>query len=317
MAGSIYTPDPRVGLIGVGSWGRHILRDLVSLHCDVVAVATDPLSRQAADDGGAGLVLSAIDQLPDVDGIVVATSTTSHEAVVGEVVGRGVPVFVEKPLASEAAAAARLAEAGGGRLFVMDKWRYHPGVELLGRLARSGDLGGVQGLRTLRLGWSDLGGDVDPIWRLVPHDLAIALEILGTVPEPRAAVADQLDDRPVGLSGLLGTDPWCTIAVSARSPQRCRLVELRGDDAVAVLADAYSDVVLVYPTRNRRSQPGLPVADRLPISKEFPLRRELRAFVGHLRGGPAPRSSAVEGAGIVSTICHLRTLAGVGGGADG
>jgi hypothetical protein len=48
---------------------------------------------------------------------------------------------------------------------------------------------------------------------------------------------------------------------------------------------------------------------RIETPGELPLLAELRAFVGHI-GGPAPRSSAAEGAAIVSAIAELRALAG-------
>jgi hypothetical protein len=43
----------------------------------------------------------------------------------------------------------------------------------------------------------------------------------------------------------------------------------------------------------------------------MPLLAELEAFVAHLEGGPAPKSSAAEGALIVRRIAELRALAGL------
>ena len=51
------------------------------------------------------------------------------------------------------------------------------------------------------------------------------------------------------------------------------------------------------------------IDERRPISSEFPLLRELRAFVEHLEGGPPPKSSAAEGVAEVATIARLRELA--------
>jgi len=75
--------------------------------------------------------------LGDVAGVVVATPTSTHAAVVAETLALGVPMFVEKPLTDDPESATTLAERAGNRLFVMDKWRYHPGIEALAAMARS------------------------------------------------------------------------------------------------------------------------------------------------------------------------------------
>jgi predicted dehydrogenase len=289
-------------LVGCGNWGRHILRDLVALECQVTVVARSERSRADAAEGGAAGVVGSLGEVPPVDGFVIATPTTTHAEVAEEVLGRGVPVFVEKPLTDDAADAERLAATAPDRLFVMDKWRYHPGIELLGEIARSGELGRVVGLRTTRVGWGNPHGDVDAVWILAPHDLSIALEILGTVPPPRTAVAIGLDGAAEGLIGVLGDQPWHALEVSSRTLDRRREVSLVCEDGVAFLPDGYSDHVLVATG---------PEPEKRSISTELPLLRELRAFVEHLAGGPPPRSSAFEGAEIVKTVGELRVLAGL------
>jgi len=291
----------RVGLAGCGSWGRYILRDLLSLGCSVSVVARSPESMARAE--GADTIVGSVRELPEVDGIVIATPTTTHATVIEHALVRGVPVFVEKPLTNDPAAADRLAAAAGERLFVMDKWRYHPGVELLRDLARDGSLGAVRGLLTTRIGWGNPHDDVDAAWVLAPHDLSIALEILGELPGARAAVADLSGDDVHGLVGLLGERPWHRLEISVRSPERRREVQLVCEEGVALLADGYSEHVLVH--RDGADEP-----ERREIAAELPLLRELRAFVEHLQGGPPLRSSAAEGALVVRRVAELRALAG-------
>ncbi len=299
----------RIGLVGCGKWGAFVLRDLVALGSEVTVAVRSAEGRAAAAEGQAAGVVDTLDDLPEVDGIVVVTPTKAHAPVVESALERDVPVFVEKPLTDDLEAADRLAAAAPDRLFVMDKWRYHPGVELLAAIARDDELGGVAGVRTSRLGWGN-PHDVDSVWVLAPHDLSIGLEILGEVPAPRSAVADAVDGHALGLVGLLGHRPWHVLEVSTRSIERRREVSLVCEDGVAVLPDSYSEDVRIYRGRDP-AEPTPPEPELRPISTELPLLRELRAFLEHLDGGPPPRSSAAEGAAIVRAVTELRSLAGL------
>lgn len=305
-------PDrPLIGLVGHGRWGANILRDLLDLGCSVAVATQGESSRERARAGGATTV-TGLDELPEVEGIVVATPTSSHGEVLETVLDRNVPLFVEKPLVMDPEHAESLARRAATRLFVMDKWRYHPGIEALGEIARSGELGRTVGLRTSRLGWGNAHADVDPVWTLAPHDLAIALEILGSVPPPRAAVGDVVDGKMTGLVGLLGEGPTHVLEVSVRAPERRREIVARFEDGIASLPDGYADHIAV--SHGIPDEDVEPDPERRPVSTELPLLRELRAFVDHLRGGPPPRSSAAEGADAVAAIAELRSLAGGPGG---
>jgi predicted dehydrogenase len=294
-----------VGLVGCGNWGRHILRDLISLGCEVPVVARSEESKARAREGGAAAIVGEIASLPRLDGVVVATSTTSHAAVIDELLPLGVPVFCEKPLSNDPAATRRLAELAPTSLFVMDKWRYHPGVHELAAIARDRRLGEVAGLSTRRVDWGNIHDDVDAVWVLAPHDLGVALEIFGAVGRPEEAVAHWLGPKAEHLTALLRGDGWWhTLEVSGRSPERTRAITLHCAEGVAVLTDGWKDYVTVY-----TDGPDGLEETRIPTPGELPLLAELRAFVEHIRGGPPPRSSAAEGAEIVSVIAELRHLA--------
>jgi predicted dehydrogenase len=284
-----------------------VLRDLVGLGCDVTVVVRSPTGRRDALDG-ASAVVGSVEELPAVDGVVVVTPTTTHADVLAQVLELGVPVFVEKPLTDDPEAALALAARALDRLFVMHKWRYHPGVEELAAIARTSELGPVHSLRTTRIGWGNPHGDVDGVWMLAPHDISIVHEILGAVPAPRAAMIERSAGMITGLVGLLGErEPNAVIEVSIASAQRRRELRLVCQDGVAALAGPYSDHVLI--TRGDLQRDVTRIDERRPISTELPLLRELRAFVAHLDGGPPPRSSAADGAAEVVTIERLKVLA--------
>lgn len=300
-----------LGLVGCGAWGRHILRDLLGLGCEVTVVARGAATFARAERGGAHHVVRRLDELPEVDGVVVATTTVTHGEIIESVLDRKIPIFVEKPLVIDVLDAERIAAQAPDRVFVMDKWRYHPGVELMGTLARSEEFGRVLGIRTWRQGWGNLHADVDGVWILAPHDLSIVLEILGHLPAARTAVAERIGAVVGGLTGVLGDDPWVVMEVSTSSPVRQRRVALHCEKGVVVLPDGYSDRLEIYPQPDPAAT-LVPEATVRRISTELPLLRELRAFVEHVRGGPPPRSSAREAAEVVRRITELRELAGVG-----
>lgn len=297
-----------VGLIGAGRWGRLVLRDLVALGCRVSVVDPNGEARRAVCDAGAAFVTSEVGELAAVDGVVVATPATTHAAVVGAVLDRHVPVFVEKPMTTSAHDAAALVARASDRLFVMDKWRYHPAVRCLRDLAQGDRLGTVRGLRTVRVGPPNEHPDVDCVWTLAPHDLAIALELLGEVPEPTEAVAQRDRTAIVGIEASLRTsdDRWHHLEVSIAHADKERRIELDGDAARACFTDQNDGVVTLSPTGNPSTRES-----SVEAGGEPPLLAELRVFVEHLLGGPAPMSSAAQGQRVVEVIEGLRRLAGL------
>jgi predicted dehydrogenase len=290
-----------VGQIGCGEWGAHVLRDLRTIGCDVHVVARSEGSHARADQGGATAIVPDVSSLTDIEAIVVVTPISTHAEVLDEALQHGVPVFVEKPLCDDPADADRLAAVASERLFVMDKWRYHPAIRKLADVAESGSVGRPLGLRTIRV-QPENRHDEDAIWVLAPHDLAIALEVLGEVPRPKAAAGIWDGERLVTLHALLESDHgWHVMEISERATRVERRVELHCEDGLAVLESAWDEHIVIHTLDGR--------SERVEASGELPLLAELRAFVGHVAGGRAPSSSVTEGAEVVRTIATLRSLA--------
>lgn len=293
-----------IGLIGCGGWGRHILRDLLALGCEVTVVARSEATRGRAEEGGATRIVAGTANLAGVDGIVVATPTSDHQRAISEALELGVKVFTEKALTADPVTARRLAHAAPDDLFVMDKWRYHPAVLGLADLIADGTLGPIRNIATRRNGWGNPHDDVDGIWILLPHDLSIVLELLGSLPEPTAASATARGEEFLTLAATLGSDPWVSVEVSTRAVDRNRSVEVHGDLGSATFSNQDYEAI-------RLRLDGEDDERIVPVDSTMPLYAELEAFVHHLDGGPPPRSSAAEGAEIVEVVAALRELAKV------
>ncbi len=299
--------QPSIGLIGCGAWGAYILRDLLELGCRVGVVARSPESQQRARQGGASFIRDSLEALEPMDGYVVAVSTQSHTEVIERLLERPAPIFVEKPLCMRGEEAHRLAPRARGRVFCMDKWRYHPGIHWLARCAAEGRMGPVQGLFLTRVGGVSKS-QVNAVWHLMPHDLAIALEILGSVPEPRAATGSML---PSGWAyhahAILGDRPWVVIDAGERRGQHFREVRLVCAEGEATLGGAYAEQIIV----RRHSTAAVGAPERVPIEQAMPLKLELEAFLGFVKGGAAPKSSYDEAMLIVDRLEALQRMAGI------
>jgi len=293
-----------VALAGCGRWGSRILADLTSFGARVWVADPSPTARNTALAGGAAGAFPHIEDLPPVSGAVVATPTLLHAEAIERLAARPIPVFCEKPLTSDGRSAVRLAERHGGRLFLMDKWRYHPAVEEIGKRHRSGEWGPLRSLRTRREQPEISGHDVDPVWVLAPHELSIGAEILGDVPAPSEARGEWDGGALTGLTAAFGDDGAFGFTVSARAPRRAREIVLSCRDAEVrwTLEDEHALSI---------ARGGETTRDE--VADEPPLAREIRVFLAYLEGGPAPKTGAREAAGSVLLLEEARALAGIRG----
>lgn len=297
-----------IALIGCGRWGQYILRDLNALQCDVTVVCHSSASVERAKQYGAKKIVSAITQLEKPAGIVIATPTSTHLDVIEDVLHFNVPIFVEKPLGTNLTKAKAIVEKAGETIFVMDKWRYHRGIEALTAIATSQEFGEIIGLTIKQSGWGCPHVDVDFIDILLPHSIAIMHEILGQIPRPQQCYVIKRHHDVVGLQGLFGTQPWCNVSVVVNSPYYEREIMLECAAGVAVLKNAYSTAIEIYDPCNSQKN-ALMLIEKRAVATDMPLLRELRVFLDYLRGDAPPKSDAYTGIAVMETIAQLRALA--------
>jgi predicted dehydrogenase len=303
--------SPRIGLIGCGRWGRNILRDLRLCGAEIQVASPSADDRAAALAAGASNACADLDELPPVNGYVVATPSATHAAVIERLLPSGRPIFVEKPMTVTVESAARLVRVGSDRLYVMQKWRYHPAIERIRQEIASGWLGHLRAIRIQRWGWGNPHGDVNALWILLPHDLSIVMHWLGHLPPLHSVSRTVPGPIDAGLIARLGDgDPLVTIDTSTAAPQHRRSFLVIGSAGSVELPDADHKEILV-----RRGSPGAANAARetIPVDQEMPLLLEIRAFLNHLSGGPPPMSSAREGLIIVERTAEIEAAANAAG----
>ena len=136
----------KVGIIGIGKWGKNHLRFFSDLDCDLVGISdiNSNEAKQIANDYGILYKKDYHDLLPLVDAVSVVVPTNLHFEVVKDCLLAGKHVFVEKPLtldSIQAAGLAHLAEKKDLILAVGYLFRFNPTVRVLKRqLKHIGDL---------------------------------------------------------------------------------------------------------------------------------------------------------------------------------
>lgn len=298
-----------VALVGCGRWGENILRELRRFRTKVSVVERAEDRRARARDLGVEIAVEQFDELPDVDGIIVATPASTHRTVLEQALGRGKPVFSEKPFVLKAEDATALAACGARELLsVMHVWRYHAAVEKLAEVVKTGNLGRPCWIRSWRCNWTSPRTDCDSIWTLLPHDVSIFLEITGSVPTASAAWTELSGDQAVGmLARFEGVCP-CIAEVSTRFDSKRREIRVHCEEGVAVMRDDLPEIAVF---RGDARTPQLPAAEVISVDPTPALRREIEAFLVHLGGGPRPRSTYRDACSITEAVLAARSRGGL------
>jgi predicted dehydrogenase len=177
----------RVGIIGCGYWGPNLIRNFSS--CPLTEVAAvcdaDPQRLQAVQQTFGSLKLtSSLDQLLELplEAVAIATPVSTHFPLAKQCLERGLHVMVEKPLAATVAEAQALVDLAGRRqrvLMVDHTYLFSPAVRLIRERIEAGELGDLYYVDSIRINLGLFQRDVNVIWDLAPHDLAIVDHVLG------------------------------------------------------------------------------------------------------------------------------------------
>ena len=178
-----------IGLIGLGYWGKNILRNLYEL--GVIHTACDfeqdiiSERKETFQDINYSTDFGDVIKEPDIKAVVIATPAVTHYELVKQALMEGKDVFVEKPLAltvKEGEELVDLAEKEDRILMVGHILQYHPAVIKLKELISSGELGKIQYIYSNRLNIGKLRTEENILWSFAPHDISVILMLLDEEP---------------------------------------------------------------------------------------------------------------------------------------
>ncbi|MGH7538934.1 MAG: Gfo/Idh/MocA family protein [Gemmatimonadales bacterium] len=325
----------RLGVIGAGTWGRNHVRTAAGLVdaelaavCDTREAVRLAMARQYP---GVFVTSDADALLGRVDAVVIASPAATHAEYARRAIAGGKPCLVEKPFAlrvSDAEAVAAAAAARDVPVLVGHLLVFHPAVEALRALIAGGELGRVLYMYGLRVNLGQVRADENALWSFGPHDVSVALHLLGEAPVRvtaqgscylQAAVEDVVFLHLEFASGTVAH-----VQLSWLDPHKERKLTVVGDRKMVVFDDMEPREKLRIYDKGVTRPPeygswGESLAIRegdifIPKTPNVePLAVELAHFVRVAQRLEAPRAGAADGVRVVRVLdAATRSLAGGG-----
>ena len=316
----------KIAVVGAGGWGINHVRAFARAKGAQLVAVGDP--SEAAVNRAAGFApnarrlrgLDEVLQQPDVDAVVLATPAVAHAAHARQALEAGKHVFVEKPLALSAADAdevVKAAERAQRTLMVGHIMLYHPVVERMKTMVKSGELGWLLYLYAVRVNLGTLRRDENALWSLGPHDISIVLHLLEATPQSVSARGGAYLQKNIHdvafLNMRFATGVMAQIQLSWLDPRKERRLTVVGSRKMVEFDD-------VHPVEKLRIyDKGF---ERPPVFSEFseflsirngdisipqvplaePLEVECRHFIECVTNNRRPLTDGVSGAQVVRVL---------------
>ena len=286
--------------------GRNHVRLLSSLSgAELIGVYDpNPAAAEAAAREHGARPFSRLEELAgEIQAAVVAAPTVAHAEMGCELLGRGLHVLIEKPLAASLEEADRLLAAAGDRVLAVGHVEFfNPAVQALLTVGSTPRFVEVQ-----RLGvFSPRSLDVDVVLDLMIHDLQI-LHALDPSPvaEIRATGIAVLSSR-IDIANVrveLASGAVANLTASRVSSERARKLRAFLPNRYYSL-DYQAQEIKGYRLEEEGDQRRI-LPDDLAVERAEPLRRELEAFLAACRGEPAPRVDGAQGRRALATALEV------------
>ena len=316
-----------LAIIGLGYWGPNLLRAFDSETLCVVKYCCelDAKIRHSNQQLYPHILFTdKFEQVlsdPDLDAVVIATPAPTHYHLAKEALLQQKHVFVEKPLSlkiDHAVELTELADKQKMKLMVGHLMLYHPAIEWLKKAILSGDLGHIYYLYSQRVNLGRIRTQENAMWSLAPHDISMALHLIGKRPDTVSATGysylqDQVEDL-VFLNLKFPAEIGAHIHCSWLDPHKIRKLTVVGSKKMVVFDDMQKEEpIKVYEKgfdsvdyKNGNAAPSLSVRFGdiwIPhIPAEEPLKRQCHHFIDAIENCKKPLSDGKNGVEVLQIL---------------
>ncbi len=332
----------RIAVIGAGRWGPNLIRNFqihpdceVTWICDADVKRLDILSKNYL-----GIRTTTdpcqVFESDSADAVVISSPTATHFELAKTALARGKHTFVEKPLATAPPMAwelVKLAECRGLKLMVGHVFLFHPAIRFVKDLLERKALGEIHYLYAIRTNLGPIRNDVNALWDLAPHDLAMILYLVSQRPASVVGTGSSFINPPVEdvvfASLRYPGGVLANLHVSWLDPKKVRQLVIVGSEKMLI----FDDMSPEHPVRifDKNVGPDLSAAlindtlhhfrksivegkvDTPEIGFSEPLKNECDAFVQWILDNRTPVSTGAFGADVVTLLQGIDKSISLGG----
>jgi len=317
----------RVAVVGVGYWGKNLVRNFHELGALGALCDADPLAEAACKVSYPTMRFepdyARILADPSVDAVALATPAASHYEMAKAALQAGKDVLVEKPLAIDVKHGeelVKLAEVNGRILMVGHILRYHAAILKLKQLIKDGELGKINYVYSNRLNIGKIRTEENILWSFAPHDISVMLSLLDEMPirlTCRGSAYLNHNVTDVTLSHFeFPSGVQAHIFVSWLHPIKEQRLVVVGSEKMAVFDDTAEHKLVLYPHKvewkNRIPTAIKASGEAVALDTREPLRAECQHFLDCVVRRTVPVSDGAEGLRVLRVLdaCQRAMLSG-------
>jgi len=282
----------RLAVIGTGAFGQNHLRVIrENPRAKLTGVLDTDLHRAtlAAQSNGCAVFRSLEELKGNVDAAIVSTPTSTHADVACAVLAQGIDVLVEKPIASDLAAAQRIIDASAGRIVQVGHLeRFNAAILALRRMVTVPLFFEIHRMSQ----FTARSLDVDVVLDLMIHDIDLVLDMVRAEPDEIRAAGISILSKKVDIANVrLAFASGCVANITASrvSTERVRKMRLfQPSQYVSIDYSRQDGAVFTVGAEQKIS------FQTLQVAKVEPLKAQLDAFLDSIETRDAPACGAVE-----------------------
>jgi UDP-2-acetamido-3-amino-2,3-dideoxy-glucuronate N-acetyltransferase len=280
-----------VGMIGLGSWGKNIYRNLETLNVlkKIYDSNTEQLNNTVTSKKQIANNADEIILSKDIDSIVISSPADTHKNYIIKSLLNNKNVFVEKPLClslKDAIEIKKLSLEVNKIFFVGHLLHYHNGFNELKNIIKLGKIGNLQIIKANRLNFGVIRQKESVLFDLASHDISMILSISEAMPKKVEVNAIFNNSKKIAdyINVLLYFENGLTAVINSDwiSPYKEHRFSVLGSKGSLVFDDTkdWPNKLIINPSYLNKEKKIIYKPEKaIEVSNEEPLKKEIETFL--------------------------------------